>query len=272
MLRSTDASTWADFHSWLGALKARRSRLRLSSRLPVSEFLFRGQGDAAWSLDTTLERWPSAPMKVAKYYDLIAEAKSQIESYTDRSWQIPDSAELDAWLHTQTAFGLFDLPAYDYMVYLRHHGFPSPLLDWSASPYVAAYFALRNPPPGTRRVAIYAYMEHAGGGKGSSMDAPAIRVRGPNVRSHRRHFLQQSQYTLCAVNRDGHWHFASHELALASDTDEQDLLERITLPVELRAEALAALDQFNLNAFSLFGTEDSLMETMANRLISPSNR
>src|SRR5579871_975887 len=35
-------------------------------------------------------------------------------------------------------------PGYDYMAYLRHHGFPSPLLDWTRSPYVAAFFAFRD--------------------------------------------------------------------------------------------------------------------------------
>jgi hypothetical protein len=31
--------------------------------------------------------------------------------------------------------------SYDFMTRLRHHGFPSPLLDWPQSPYTAAFFA-----------------------------------------------------------------------------------------------------------------------------------
>lgn len=31
--------------------------------------------------------------------------------------------------------------SYGFMTRLRHHGFPSPLLDWPQSPYIAAFFA-----------------------------------------------------------------------------------------------------------------------------------
>jgi len=256
---------WEDFETWIASVDAERVRRKQSSQLHVSGLLYRGHSDSEWSLQTVLERYAPNFLDASEYFRAIHAVKPQIESHTGQHWPILTPPEYDAWLEKEIAFALFDLPAYEYMVHLRHHGFPSPLLDWSQSPYVAAFFAFNHAKPSGGRVAIYAYLEYAGKAKSSSGPEPAVHVRGPYVRSHRRHFLQQSEYTVCTQRVNNRWQYASHDAAFAAGADDQDLLWKFTLPSSERLRALRHLDRFNLNAFSLFGSEESLMETVALR-------
>jgi hypothetical protein len=270
-------NTWAEFVEEVEALQAQTPLLRAQHHgVRIPDLLFRGQREAVWKLETTLERYQPASLSLAHYYTSIWAAKNQIEAHTQQRWDIEaPNTYREKMRDSDAGFSLkADFPGYDYMAYLRHHGFPSPLLDWTRSPYVAAFFAFREASDPGGRVAIFAYRETDGVGKFGAVGAPQIEVRGPYVRTHRRHFLQQCQYTVCmefkAATPFAEWHYASHDAVFAGRGGGgmmagQDLLWKFTLPRSERAFVLAYLDEHNLNAYSLFGSDETLMEMMARR-------
>lgn len=259
-MKQKDLDFWEDFENEIQKLEFDRTQGK--GGVQGTHFLFRGQGNQDWHLKTTLERKSKIPWSFSKYFRLILRTRPQIETFTKLHWQIDEWPELDKWAsdynNIQTQF-----TAYDYLVFLRHHGFPTPLLDWTRSPYVAGLFAFTQ--PNSERVAIYVYQERTGASKiGSSSRSQILRF-GPYVRSHSRHFLQQSEYTIGAKFQDDKWWYVSHEEIFAEPTTMQDQLWKFTLPATERCKVLKLLDTYNLNEFSLFQSEESLLKTIAVR-------
>jgi len=265
-MKQINLDKWKDFETELLRLQEERSDMAKSTGLRTSDFLYRGQRDASWPLETTLERRVSEQLTWDQYYHLVVVAKPLIETFTKQQWDVPNYPELLEWARGYNRVKTETLPGYDYLIYLRHHGFPSPLLDWTSSPYVAAFFAFTGAST-SERVAVYAYLEEAGHGKSGSSGVPTILCPGPYVRSHSRHFLQQSHYTICASFDENHWRFCPHPKVLTDGSDTQDLSWKFTLPAGERPAVLKLLDAHNLNAFSLFQTEEALLEMVAMREI-----
>ena len=276
-MNEKEITDWKDFEGQLKDLREEHRKSESSPGPRPSQLLFRGQENSCWPLTTTLERPPDGreEMPFGKYYVSIHDAKHEIESFTGENWALPDLSVLEKLMAKYGSFFATTeeenkpwCQVFSYMVHLRHHGSPSPLLDWTRSPYVAGFFAFRRAIKDVKKVSVYVYCEmpkpkdHR---KASSSNRPEIKVLQLKTRTHRRHFLQQCEYTICEAFRE-EWRFAPHEEVFARGDPNHDVHWKFNIPSTERPEVLKLLDNdYNINAFSLFGSEESLMETMALR-------
>lgn len=110
-------SDWNDFKSRI------IEELYESGRFQKGKYLFRGQATSSWHLSTTFDRWYHGDRrnKIRVADELLKEFKKECE----HEEIIKDIKENDIMM-----LGL-----------AQHSGLPTRILDWSESPYIAAFFA-----------------------------------------------------------------------------------------------------------------------------------
>jgi hypothetical protein len=251
---------WEDFEKVALRAISDTKEIRDKKGVHVDYPLFRGVSDSRYPLKSSLERLGKAT-SLSEYYHTIKVVHKYTETVTGKKWN----------LDTEVPLGSFNFPAYEFMAYLRQNGFPSPLVDWTRSPYIAAFFAFRNvyhKPVDGGYVSIFAFRENCGNGKSWTGQKPHVHTLGPSIATCRTHYLQQSEYSICVRKKDGEIHFANYEdVGYGKDDEgsEQDVLVKYDIPISEQTKVLKILDLMNITAYSLFDSEPSLMDTLALR-------
>jgi hypothetical protein len=254
---TTELASWDDF--------AKLAATVLGKMTIPPQYLFRGQPDSTWPLASSLNRHlpTGCPVETA----LRIEQRALLEF------------QAQAHLHTPQS----DLPSdlsgasiRDWWTLMQHHGAPTRLLDWTASPYVAAYFAAQQHPdlPG----AIYVAHPHTIGCSFSRLvptgrDDIALFTVPTSPQSL--YFFEPAKRTARLVAQQGHFSLTTnilgdHDALLAAASDPSTAPEpgillraRWTIPASLKRTFIRHLRVMNVTAHSLFPGTDGLGRSVA---------
>jgi len=220
--------------------------------LPHRQFIFRGQGMCK-RLRSSFHR--SRRKDLIRYItEDVPEAVRALSSRTRHLFNITDPGQNAAFLNL-----------------LQHHGYPTPLLDWTYSPFVAAFFAYRyrrNRGPDNNNVRIFAFDRQAwirdwNPVQSITFARPHFSLLEALSIENQRAIPQQA--LLSATNVDDIESYI-REKEIASG---QTYLFAVDLPFAERRKVMEELSAMGITAGSLFPGLDGACEELRGRFFHP---
>ena len=242
----SNGNKWEDYKKWVGeVIKGKK------------EYFYRGQLDASWKLQTTFHRIVGRKGLTLSLNDYLTKVIPVVHYYVS-AWHneiinIKDPNEFSSFLSL-----------------LQHYGFPTPLLDWTMSPYIAAYFAFREvddvtPQCSNVKIFIFDFNEWT-----ISFQQPLdlskidlfVSVIVPYARYNQRIVNQQGGYTVTNVS-DMAQHIINN-----SKIKNKTFLYEYTFSVKERPQVMRELNLMGINEMSLFPSVDGICKTMREMFFS----
>jgi len=208
--------------------------------LDYGGYIYRGQAAADWKLEPTLDR---LLRKLGKQ-NTPATRNRHLERFkmAARGRRGPNPPRIES--------------ENDWWALGQHHGLSTPLLDWTSSPFVAAYFAFAEPESdGSPRRAIWALHQGETRKKSKELQEGATQAGRPPVVGFVSPMLDENARL---VSQGGLFTRAPDDTDIEAwvrknfAKSKQGALLKITIPNKDRELALRNLNRMNINHLSLF--------------------
>jgi hypothetical protein len=238
----TTVSSWIEFVDYVQRFVGDSPRL--------AKYLFRGQNEAEWKLEPSFSR--------------LCHDKT-IRWSLDREYHMQRLFRLDAHNHISQPI----LPSHTNQLELwwsvmQHYGVSTRLLDWTCSPFVAAYFAVSN--LDKKDAAVWLVHPNSVNENAKSryeftgqkfidafvteVDSNLVWFYEPAVKTDRM-LSQQGWFSVCANP------IKEHSQPIWEDCEEETL-HKIVIPHQLKAEFLKQLNFMNITARTIYPGLDGL--------------
>ncbi|MDP2939249.1 MAG: FRG domain-containing protein [Candidatus Omnitrophota bacterium] len=235
----TQVQTWEEYKKWVASVIANKK-----------DYYYRGQADAKWELQTTFHREAVVSVITLDTYlnDILPRVHYYICAWHNEIINLQDPNE----------FGSF-------LALLQHHGFPTPLLDWTLSPYIAAYFAFRevnDKLPQVDHVKIYIFDFQVWTTTFQQLldlretKIAYVSVLFPYARFNPRIIHQMGTYTVTNQPDMGAY------ILKRSQEVNKDFLRSFTFSVKERTKVMRELNLMGINEMALFPGLEGVCHTM----------
>ena len=208
--------------------------------------IFRGQA-RHWRLQTSFHR--TGFSELITYLDeKLPEVERHISSISSHIYDIKDDKSLGALLNLA-----------------QHHGYPTPLLDWSKSPYVAAFFAFENEdaldPDGAISIFIFNERKYAKiASRVANTRAPNMMVRTlelPGIGNAR--VLPQQAITMYSNVDD------IEDILTSNENVKGEYISAVSIPTTERKAAMRDLGLMGISWGSMFPGLDGVCKQLSVR-------